>query len=371
MGNPYARARAGVRATRKILSESRTQGFKQTNSVIDAIYGNLSTTERGLGRQLGAAQARQLSAIQRLQQNATAKNTKLSRGARLDVSKMYGTAIGAGTDFSGVKAQRKAGAISGAGAERAGARLAQGNSAAVDIAQAGAAEAKAGAQYETSQALAYRAKNDAQLVASQALELQKMRLQNQLDLQNYKEKARFSKKLEEDTGDQSIQGMTQTGSQLAQASAKMRQYLVDHPEATAQDLVTNTQADFPIAASDPNFAAAMAMIATNVRGSVNSEGQTVDGYTQQDEANDVYGVITRFYQPPKKVGTAVLDSINTGLPTFYTALSTAPAPTDQAYGGQVIDDAVNRVLSPLDELFGGNPAQGALKLASPYAYQGP
>lgn len=253
MPDPYGKAHAKIRATRKLLAESRTQGFKYTNNVIDSIYGNLSTTERGLGRQLGAAQARQLSALQKLQSNAQAKNTRLVQGAQANVSKMYGSAIGAGTDFSGVKAQKKAGGLDAAGQARASGAIVSGNTAAVKIANAGVRQAEAGAKYATAEALAYRAKNDAQLIASQQFELQKMRLQNQLDLQNYRKKAAID--AEKDPTQQGAGTLAQSAGEMA---IWFRQYYGGHPDASANEAYLAYGQAFPgVLSIDPDTGVAV------------------------------------------------------------------------------------------------------------------
>jgi hypothetical protein len=183
-----AAQKTNILSYRNALKASRVGGAKYTGSVLDAIGSNLQTTTRGVTAQMTATQAATLAALKRTQTRAQAAGVRALGQARTGVRNQYGSAIAGGTDFSAAAAAVRSNKVAGKGAVGAGRLLAQGDQAAAGIMAQSVQAAQAAAQYSLGQAETFRAKNDAAAVAAQRLDLQKMVLQNQLDLQNYQKK---------------------------------------------------------------------------------------------------------------------------------------------------------------------------------------
>lgn len=194
--NPYAGMKSGILASGAIARKATRSEFRFTQDALASIYGNLGTTLGGGTAALNAEQRRLVGAVQAGRTDLRRKSTRVSNEAKGNISRLYGSAAlgsttgGAGkggsldkmyqTAESGMKVMNSKLA--------AGGIVARGNSAAMNTLAQGAEMAQAGADAQLADALAYRAKNDATLQASALLELQKMRLQNKLDIQNYKAK---------------------------------------------------------------------------------------------------------------------------------------------------------------------------------------
>lgn len=191
--------RANIIATRKVLAQSRRQGFKYTQNVLEGIFSNLRTTSNSYSAQLASDQARQLDALRRLSSRTQNRMTSIGSRTAASVRNRYGSAIAAGTDLSALSARPKAAAKALKGYSRAGNLLAQGNAAASGTLSSGLKQARAAADYALAQALQYRARNDAQLIAQQKLALGEAKLQYaaqremaklaaRLEFENYKKK---------------------------------------------------------------------------------------------------------------------------------------------------------------------------------------
>lgn len=219
----FARMRANIAASRGAYKQSRMQGFKITNDINDAIFGNLKTTMRGIGSELTSSNARQLKSLQQLaRRSATSQKRTISK-AQGTAANLYGIAgvAGAKPTLDAARAVAKGSKVQLAGAQRAGKTLANSQATVMGIMNAGVKEAQAGATAQTADALAYRAKEDAKLIAASQLELQKMRLQSQLDLETYK------KKLALDENASGSSGVTQVASFAVQAFPALREAFND------------------------------------------------------------------------------------------------------------------------------------------------
>jgi hypothetical protein len=233
----FARARAGVAASRGAYRQDRMAGFRATNDIQDAIFGNLNTTMRGVGRTLTSSNAKQLRRIQQMAKKSAAGNERVIGNARGTAANLYGIA-----GVAGAKPALDAAAAAARGSEKAmqgqvkgaktQARTAQ---TVLGIMQAGVQEARAGAKAQTADALAYRAKEDATLIAGQQLELQKMRLQAQLDLDTYKKKLAMDEK----AAAGGSTGITTVATFGVQAFPALREAFNADPEATPQSVASD------------------------------------------------------------------------------------------------------------------------------------
>lgn len=189
-GNPFVVQQANISAQRKLLNQSRGAEFKYSQDVLGGIYGNLKSTVGGFGAKLTSAQGRQLGALTQLAANQKAASGRITRGAGRAVAGNYGGVIGSAMApaLKSVAVKGKAGGKAIAGAVGGGKLLAQGNEAAMQTLGQGVQLAQAGASSNLADALRYRAKNDASLIAQEQMSLDQMRLQNQLDIENYKKK---------------------------------------------------------------------------------------------------------------------------------------------------------------------------------------
>lgn len=310
MANAMKKARAGIKASEILLRQSRMQGYKQTNNVIDAVYGNLGTSLNGLGRQLTGAQSRQLSALKQLAQRTNKANTRQANRVMSTVANRYGSAIGGGTDFSGVQAQGKAGKTILSGEVKAGKTVGRGNTAAQSIAESGAAQAQAGAKYAASEALAYRAKNDAQLIAQQRFDLQKMRLQNQLDLQNYRKKLQMQQQ-----GDSSLHGASQLTQSATDQAIWFRQYFGSHEGATASQAFVEYMQAFPDTQNpDGSYTAQGTMAQRIATAEYGLQGSDV---TRAQEVDQITNALQGLYPHFNKVQDTISQTIRAGISNYW------------------------------------------------------
>lgn len=317
MPNQMRRARAGIKASEILLRQSRNQGYAQTNDIIDAVYGNLMSTQRGTAKKLGAEQGRILGSLSKLQHATNQKNARLASGAERKVTNMYGSVITGATDFSANKAQSKAGRVALGGANKAAETIAAGNTSAERIAKAGVQQAWAGAAYGASQALAYRAKNDATLIAQQRFELQKMQLQNQLDLENYRKKLALDEQA--DPTQQGASTLTQTAVNM---STWMRQYLGGHPGASAMEAYNQYIQAFPLAAGSAEDTLAQRLATTEYQ--LVTGGETNQG----EEVSQVTSALQGLYPHFRKNEDTITGYIRHGIHQYWLGVAATP-PADE------------------------------------------
>lgn len=183
--------RANIAASRRTMAQSRNMGYKALNNSLESIASNLTTSIGRNNAALMGSQGSQLAALRTLAARSKAKGSRITERTTDAITNRYGSAIAGGTDLSAMKATAKASGVVQKGIVGAAGLLAQGNEAAAATQSSGVAQAESAADYMASQAKLYRAKNDAGLIAEQQLELAKMRLQNKLDLENYRKKLKM------------------------------------------------------------------------------------------------------------------------------------------------------------------------------------
>lgn len=188
--NPYLGMKADIKASAIAMRADRMGEFKWTQSALQGVYKNLGTTLGGGRAGMTGEQARLLGKLASLKQNQGTRSRAIAGNAKANVASLYGSATAGslGTALGSVKAAGKAGRQTVGGQVAAGGILARGDQAAYTTLEQGVQMAKAGAKGQLADALAYRAKNDASLIAQRQLAMDQMRLQNQLDIQNYKKK---------------------------------------------------------------------------------------------------------------------------------------------------------------------------------------
>jgi hypothetical protein len=340
--------RASNIATRGLLKEARVGGFSATTDLIGGIYGNLGTGVAGVGSQMTLQNARQLRALAAVADRTVQGNSRDVRGGVRTAQNLFGGAVTglAAPEFARAAGHSKAAKIALAGAARAGVTTAQGANTVLGIMQAGVAEAQAGAVAQTADALKYRAKNDAQIIAAQ----QNMILQSKLDFQNWKRQQDYLKKQEQDPSGQAV-GVSQVTDLATSGAVKMRQYLVDHPDATVDELVGLVTAGDTALQNNPNVSGVLSELARQVKQSVGSDGTTSDGYSRADEATDIYNSVLLLYPNYKNV-KQLRETIKAGLDAGWSAAQVA------AVAAQAADTTPAGVGNPLGTGYQVGPGRG-------------
>lgn len=150
------------------LERQRTRGLKYGLDAVDAMYANLSATQRGIARTLTSQNSRTLAKLAAMSSKLAAQSVRAVDGA---ASNMVGKFGGL---YSGQVAQKmdvaQANSEAVGTAALAGLQTAKGfakaGDAAMAIQQAGVADAQAAAQYALAQASIARAQADADAVAA-------------------------------------------------------------------------------------------------------------------------------------------------------------------------------------------------------------
>lgn len=232
MANANQKARARIQATRKDLAQARMGGFKATGSALDAVYGNLATTQKGIGKTQTVANQRALAAVARI----ASRTSRASARQGVAGQNMFGNVVGSSADRqnASVEAAAKAGRLAIGGNAKATRTQAKGAVDTLGIVKAGAKAAASGAQGQLADALAYRARQDAQVVA----QMQQARQQAQLQYQTWVKQQKYLQDHPANQPGQSASGMAAAARGYGDASVAMRDYLVDHPDATVAELVT-------------------------------------------------------------------------------------------------------------------------------------
>lgn len=253
-----AQARARIIATRGALKADRMAGFRQTGSALDAIYGNLATTTRGIAASQTVANARTMAALERISGRAAKRATGIARSTGKAERNAYGSVAGAAADRQshGLEAAAKASALTLKGEVGAGKVGVKGAADVLGIISAGAQEAKAGAAGQLADALAYRARQDAQVIAG----MQQARMQANLEFQNWKRQQDYLRKLEEKDASGKLQGVGTYADEMTRASSGMRVLLENGDYTNPDQLVTDytTQNGQPL---DDNEKAALNVLA--------------------------------------------------------------------------------------------------------------
>jgi len=329
--NAMTKLRAGKLASAAGMRQARMSGFASTTDLIESIMGNAAGGVAGASARLTRQNSRQLQALAALGDRAAAGNARTVNGGRREAADMFGSAVTGLTapEFGRAAGHSKASQIALAGAARGAVTSARGGGQAMGIMEQGVAAAAAGAQAQTADALLYRAKNDAQLIAQQ----QSMILQSKLDFQNWKRQQDYLKKLEAADTTGTKQGLATVQGVLTSGAVTMRQYLVDNPDATVDDLVKQVTAGDSSLAGDQAAQAALSALARQVQASVGSGGTTNAGYTRDDEAQDILESILLLYPNYKGDQGALLKTIRSQLDAGWSAAQVEAASV--ATGGGV------------------------------------
>ena len=220
-----------------------------TNSQLDAIFGNLRTTGKGLARNLTAAQRHELESMRRISQVGMGQAARQGVGAANAANDLYGG------QYGGVVADKFGPALGGAKATKAvigalgssGNIIARGNQSALAIQRRSVASARSGADYATATALAERGNADASQVASAQLQLDQMRLSHELDLEKMKQDAKYNEaylRMQQRLG----QGGGAGGAGFSSAADLLQQMLLD-PEVsggTVQSTIQSLTAQYKL-----------------------------------------------------------------------------------------------------------------------------
>jgi hypothetical protein len=201
----------------------------------------------------------------------------------------------------------------------------------MDILNAGITEAKYAAKYQTAEALQYRAKEDAKLLADQANQIRMMQLQAKMEFDTWKKQQDYLQKTE-DASQGALQGLNVTTTTAASASADFRTWLVDDPELTADELVAKYQETN--GSLGENERLVLTAVARSVKGSVNSAGKTVKGYSTEDEAREVVDALLLLYPNFGGERDRILKTITSQLKAGYSAAEVEAAARTNIERGQ-------------------------------------
>jgi hypothetical protein len=313
------KAKAKIIATRQMLAATREKGFRTTGSALDAIYGNLATTSKGIAASQTVANARTAAALERISGRTDRRVSGIARRAGAQERNLFGAVAGAAADRqTGVlEAAVSASKATLKGERQAGAVGIRGAADVVGIIQAGAKEARAGAAGQLADALQYRAKQDASIVA----EMQKARLDANLQFQTWKRQQQYLAKQEAADKTGSLGGVVTVTQTATEAATWMRKQMAANPGWNAMQLAEAYSASFP---SDPNAAPMLTLLAQRVWHSV-SNGQTIDGYTREDEAHDIQQAVHTLYPNFGKHRDDINRTITQGLRAGYADVAATAA----------------------------------------------
>lgn len=174
--NIFRDLKAANRAQARILRRDTRSDFKVTQQGLDAIMGNLLTTQQGLGRKLNRVNRRSLDAMQRISDRSDRRMDQIVNVGQNIVDKRYGTVVGSNPElFRGTKRVARSQGRVNRGQLRSGELQMRGANEAMDI-LAGAAQTAADAgNYELAQALRERQTADAETIAASRLALQQQK----------------------------------------------------------------------------------------------------------------------------------------------------------------------------------------------------
>ena len=167
---------------------------KFTKDQMAAIFGNLRTTGKGLAHRLSKAQAIELARMARLTRTNQAAINNIVQGGASGAGTLYGGQYGTTVKqaFGPAVAAGQAFKTTAKGLGTAGQLLATGQLSALNIQRQSTKEAKAGAAYAVTAAQSERAAQDAAAAAAAQLELDKLRLSHQLDLEKMAQDAKYN-----------------------------------------------------------------------------------------------------------------------------------------------------------------------------------
>lgn len=244
--NPFRAARRDIRRSERALRDDRMADYRVARSQEDAIFSALSRSLRQTGRRVSRQNERVLDRMAALVARQRAGRRTVARAERGATERYGGALAGEAADaFRPARTSAATGTQAARAAQRSGERSAGAADRIVDIAQAGAKEARASADYAVAQALSQRGQADAALIAQQRHEVNMARIQQQfamaqleqqkqLDFEYWKKQQNF---LQNGGFGKDGQSSSLVGEDLASLMPTIRQAFDDNPEATATEVL--------------------------------------------------------------------------------------------------------------------------------------
>lgn len=204
------KAKGNVKRFEKASSKDLRKDVKETSDIIDAAFGNVSSTHKGTKKRLNKYNSKQMDTVLRMKD-------RMNAAGRRDVRRVKGREDKFGTMggmLEGVYTRSNKNAEQGAktgdaiaeGGKRLVDNLDETSRTALQMMKYGAQEAKAGAKEALYEAEAVRARSDAEMAAQMRhdIQMQKIAIQAQEEadaraLANQKKILRFQDRLAEDT----------------------------------------------------------------------------------------------------------------------------------------------------------------------------
>jgi hypothetical protein len=244
--NPFARARRDINKSERELREDRMADYRFADSREDAIFNALTRSLRRTGQRVSRQNERMLERMAALVARQRAGRRVIGRAQGAAVDSYGGAMAGEAADaFSVARTSARTGVQVAQAHERAGEQGARNADRIVRVAQAGAREARAGADYALAQALDQRGTEDAALIAQQRHDLNMARIQqqfamaqaerqHQLDFEFWKKQQNF---LQNGGFGQDGQSSSLVGEDLASLMPNIRDLLEANPDASATDIL--------------------------------------------------------------------------------------------------------------------------------------
>lgn len=238
--------RRSIRQSANALERDRMSDFRFAGSQLDAIYGALAKTRRKVGKRITSQNARILDRMAGIVARQRQGSRRVTGAQAESVSRYGGAIAGAvGEQFKPATTMARTGKADALAGQAVGLKEAKTDQTILGIAEAGAAEARAGADYALAQALAERTNQDVTLIAQQKHDLAMAKIQQRfqlaamekqadLDYANWKKQQEF---LQGGAAGVLGQQASTTGETLAALMPEVRAALADSPEASVQDIL--------------------------------------------------------------------------------------------------------------------------------------
>jgi hypothetical protein len=168
---------ARSRATSKVRNVDRRQDFRSATDSLEAIFGNLRTTQKGVSRTMTKANARTLANMERvLGRTQAGRGAADAAGAKAE--DRYGSVLGSSIrqQLGEARSVGRSTATQAQGLRDQGAMTHRAGVEAMDLLQEGTAMARQSAKSGLAEALAIRASEDAALTAEARLAIAEKRL---------------------------------------------------------------------------------------------------------------------------------------------------------------------------------------------------
>jgi len=198
-----------------------------------------------------------------------------------------------------------------------------------------------------------------------------MQAQAQLELQQQKKMFQLQTRMQDKAdADAALKAAPQVVNSVSAAMGALVDQASNLSDADKENLA-KAATDFATAnAVDPTAQGVLSTIALQVFQGADAhmgDNGIVDlGWVRNTTVSQVHSMFPTYSSEP-----AIASSLSDGV--MLGGLQTVTTNPGQAYGGQTIEEGINRILSPLDQIFGGDPLGGAVSLFSGAsgAYTGP